>query len=176
MGVGTEVKIARRILTDVAVLGGLIPIIAASSVGPGTRAPSVQLQVSDGTIVQTADLLGKVVLLDFWASWCPPCKTSFPALDALYRREHVRGLEVLAINLDEQRKDAEAFLRTHPHMMPVAFDRQGKSPIAFAVKGMPSSVLIDRTGTIRFVHEGYSAKTLDRYREEIDLLLSEKRP
>ena len=73
-------------------------------------APDIALQSADGGTIRLAPYRGKVVLVDFWASWCPPCKTSFPALDALYREYQPRGLEVLAINLDERRRDADAFL------------------------------------------------------------------
>jgi thiol-disulfide isomerase/thioredoxin len=117
---------------------------------------------------------GKVVLIDFWASWCAPCQTSFPALDALFREYESRGVQVLAVNLDERRRDADAFLRERPHTMPVLFDPRGEAPKAFGVKGMPSSFVIDRAGTIRFTHSGYSANVGQQYRQEIDLLLSER--
>jgi cytochrome c biogenesis protein CcmG, thiol:disulfide interchange protein DsbE len=152
---------------------GWLLAAALLSAADGRPAPAVQLRRADGTTVQPSDYLGKVVLIDFWASWCVPCKTSFPALDALYRRERDRGLEVLAINLDEERKAADAFLASRPHVMPVLFDPKGESALAFMVRGMPSSVMIDRAGKIRFTHMGYSAKVLDSYQHEIDLLLSE---
>jgi thiol-disulfide isomerase/thioredoxin len=137
------------------------------------RAPVVQLQTADGGTIQTAGYKGRVLLIDFWASWCSPCKASFPALDALYQRYRERGLQVLAVNLDEQRRDADAFLAVHPHVMPVLFDAKGDAPRAFAIRGMPSSVLIDRAGNIRFTHMGYTAKVLDSYQREITRLLSE---
>jgi thiol-disulfide isomerase/thioredoxin len=137
-------------------------------------APGVRLHAEDGTTVQLADYKGQVVLIDFWASWCPPCKTSFPALDALYRTYRDRGLQVLAVNVDERRKDADAFLATQPHVMPVLFDPKGDAPLAFAIRGMPSSILIDRNGNIRFTHMGYSTQVLDSYRVEVDRLLSER--
>jgi cytochrome c biogenesis protein CcmG, thiol:disulfide interchange protein DsbE len=154
-------------------VGGWLLAAALLSAADGRPAPAVRLYRADGTTVQPSDFLGKVVLIDFWASWCVPCKTSFPALDALYRRERDRGLEVLAINLDEERKAADAFLASRPHVMPVLFDPQGESALAFMIRGMPSSVMIDRGGNIRFTHMGYSAKVLDSYQHEINLLLSE---
>ena len=122
-----------------------------------THAPNVALQQADGAPVQLAAYKGKVLLVDFWASWCVPCKTSFPALDALYREYQPRGLEVLAVNLDEERRQTPTrSSRRHPHQMTVLFDPKGEAPLAFGVKGMPSSFLIDKTGTIRFTHMGYS--------------------
>jgi cytochrome c biogenesis protein CcmG/thiol:disulfide interchange protein DsbE len=145
--------------------------VSATDVRP---APAVQLHRADGTAVQPSDYRGKVLLIDFWASWCVPCKASFPALDALYQRERDRGLEVLAVNLDEERKAADAFLASRPHVMPVLFDPKGESALAFRIRGMPSSVVIDRVGNIRFTHIGYSLKVLDSYHTEINLLLSER--
>jgi cytochrome c biogenesis protein CcmG/thiol:disulfide interchange protein DsbE len=154
------------------VLGLLAARVTASS--DVHHAPAVQLRLADGTTVQPATYTGKVLLVDFWASWCVPCKTAFPALDALYRQYRDQGLQVVAVNLDERQKDADTFLAAHPHVMPIAFDPKGESAQAFALRGMPSSVLIDRSGNIRFTHMGYSTNVLDRYRDEIRLLLAER--
>lgn len=137
-------------------------------------APNIIVQNADGTPVDLASYHGKVVLVDFWASWCPPCKTSFPALDALYREYASQGLEVLAVNLDERRRDAESFLGAHPHRLTVLFDPKSGSPVAFGVKGMPSSFLIDKSGHIRFTHMGYSGNVDESYRREIVELLAER--
>ena len=156
----------------VAALVVLAPKWTAGAVS--THTPNVVLQQADGTPVPLAAYEGKVLLVDFWASWCVPCKTSFPALDAIYREYQPRGLEVLAVNLDEERRSADAFLSVHPHRMSVLFDPRGTAPVAFGVKGMPSSFVIDRTGTIRFTHMGYSGDVDVRYRQEITQLLSER--
>jgi peroxiredoxin len=162
-------------------VASLLVVAALVVLAPGwtagassTHTPDVVLQQADGTPVPLAAYEGKVLLIDFWASWCIPCKTSFPALDAIFREYKARGLEVLAVNLDEQRRQADAFLSAHPHQMPVLFDPKGAAPLAFGVKGMPTSFLIDKTGTIRFTHMGYSGNVDARYRQEIAQLLSEK--
>jgi DsbE subfamily thiol:disulfide oxidoreductase len=136
-------------------------------------APNIVVQNGDGGSVDLASYRGKVVLVDFWASWCPPCKTSFPALDALYREYAAKGVEVLAVNLDERRRDADAFLSAHPHRMTVLFDPKGAAPVAFGVKGMPSSYILDRNGNIRFTHMGYSGNVDESYRRELVQLLAE---
>jgi peroxiredoxin len=148
-----------------------VPSIRASNPKP---MPDVAVRTGDGTKVRLADYKGKVVLIDFWASWCPPCKTSFPALDAIYRQYEEKGLEVLAVNVDERRRDADAFLDAHPHHLTVLFDPKGVAPEVFGVTGMPSSFLIDRSGDIRFTHMGYSGNVDERYRQEIAQLLSER--
>jgi cytochrome c biogenesis protein CcmG/thiol:disulfide interchange protein DsbE len=152
-------------------------VAAASLVAAGNEvrpAPDVVLHASDGSAHRLAEFKGRVVLLDFWASWCAPCKASFPALDALYRQYHARGFDVLAINVDERQRDADAFLQQRPHQMPVFFDPKGDAPTAFQIQGMPSSVLIDRAGNIRFAHMGYSDKVVDDYQQEIHALLAER--
>jgi peroxiredoxin len=148
---------------------GRWPAAAASNL-----APDVALQSDDGAVVHLSDYKGKVLLVDFWASWCASCKTSFPALDALYREYQPRGFEVLAVNLDEERRAADSFLSAHPHRMTVLFDPKGASPGAFGVKGMPTSYVIDRSGTIRFTHTGYSGNVDVSYRKEIAQLLAER--
>ena len=163
----------RRIVPIAFTLGALafaMPSITASISKP---TPNVAVHTADGVTVRLADYKGKVVLIDFWASWCPPCKTSFPALDAIYREYQEKGLEVLAVNVDERRHDADTFLDAHPHRLTVLYDPKGVSPQAFGVKGMPSSFLIDRAGNIRFTHMGYSGNVDDSYRQEIAQLLSE---
>jgi thiol-disulfide isomerase/thioredoxin len=161
----------RRTLT--AVLAALAlrwsPLAAAQR-----SAPDIALRTADGTEVHLADLKGKIVLVDFWASWCVPCKTSFPALDALYREYRTRDVEVLAVNVDERRRDADAFLAVRPHELPVFFDSKGASAEAFGVRGMPSSFVIDRDGMIRFTHLGYSTNVDASYRQELVQLLSER--
>jgi len=166
---GSRFVIAALAAASLASLGSQ-PLAAAD---PPRAAPSVVLQSGDGARVELSRYRGKVVLVDFWASWCAPCKTSFPALDALYREYEPQGLDVLAVNLDERRRDADAFLDAHPHQMTVLFDLKGASPAAFGVKGMPSSFVIDRSGKIRFTHMGYSGNVDQSYRREIVQLLAE---
>jgi peroxiredoxin len=173
-----------NILMKVPLVGSLIALVAlvalvalaspSLSAAAQTPAPDVSLQTAEGAPIRLSAYHGKVLLVDFWASWCVPCKTSFPALDALYRELQPRGLEVLAVNLDEQRKHADAFLAAHPHRLPVLFDPKGEAPLAFGVKGMPASYVIDRSGTIRFTHMGYSGDVDASYRQEVAQLLAER--
>jgi thiol-disulfide isomerase/thioredoxin len=140
---------------------------------PATPAPDITLNEDTGSTIRLSDLKGKVTLVDFWASWCIPCRTSFPAIDALQKELADKGLKVIAVNVDEDRRNAEQFLATRPHTMTIAFDPKGRAAEAFKLKGMPSSILIDRSGRIRFSHMGYTEKTLAQYRFEILQLLGE---
>lgn len=140
---------------------------------PPTAAPDIALTSESGSTIRLADLKGQVVLLDFWASWCVPCATAFPAIDRLQADLRDRKFKVLAINVDEDRRNAERFLATRPHTLTVLFDSKGQAAKAFQLQGMPSSVLIDRTGKIRITHMGYTEKTVAQYRAEILALLGE---
>lgn len=165
-----------RLLFAAAVVAAVILAAAAprAATREGSAAPSITMTDANGVTVTLAELKGKVVLVDFWASWCVPCRASFPALEMLYRDYKARGFEVLAVNVDERRKDADQFLKDKPHTMRILFDPKGQAPEAFGVTGMPTSVLIDRKGVIRYSHQGYTDKTLDNYRFEIGTLLQDK--
>jgi thiol-disulfide isomerase/thioredoxin len=162
-------------LSAAAVIAALVIVMGQGTVAApaGTAAPAVEWRGADGAIVRMADTKGKVVLVDFWASWCPPCKESFPALDVIQRDYRARGVAVIAVNVDERQKDADAFLATHPHQLVVVFDPRGKSPKAFKVQGMPSSFVIDRRGEIRYTHQGYPQGIDAAYRQELDALVAE---
>ncbi len=147
--------------------------VVVAGAGPGTSTPDLKLTTEAGTTVRLADLKGSVVLVDFWASWCIPCRTSFPAIDALQKELRDRGLAVVAVSVDEHRRDADLFLGQRSHTMTVAFDPRGVAAEAFDLKGMPSTVLIERHGVIRYTHMGYTEKTIQQFRTEIRTLLSE---
>lgn len=120
-----------------------------------------------------ADLAGKVVLLDFWASWCGPCKASFPILEGLQKKYGTRGFTVLAINVDENAAKMDRFLADHPVSFPVLRDGQHKLVEAAGVEAMPSSFLFDRAGVIRFVHVGFKIEsTPEALEKEIESLLA----
>ncbi|MCW9014758.1 MAG: TlpA family protein disulfide reductase [Gammaproteobacteria bacterium] len=137
------------------------------------KAPDLLLETTDGSI-QLSSLKGKIVYLDFWASWCKPCKKSFPWLNEIKYLYKDQGLEVLAINLDKDRAAANKFLQQMPANFPVAFDANGKSAASFQVTGMPSSYLIDRKGFIRERHIGFRVKDIRKKEQAIEKLLAEK--
>ncbi len=121
---------------------------------PGDTAPALELEGPAGP-VSLAALQGRVVYLDFWASWCPPCRQSFPWMDAQLARHGAAGLVVLAVNLDRQRAAAEQFLRAVPSRATIAFDPAGDTPRRFGARAMPSSFVIGRDGRVRLQHDGF---------------------
>ena len=154
------------------VLAALLPA-TGTAVDAASIAPPIWAPQADGTMTGLKDLRGQVVLVDFWASWCAPCRESLPQLDVWYREWKGRGFRVLAVNVDAEQRKALAFLKQKPVTYPVVYDPKGFWPEQYAVKGMPSGFLVDRNGRIRAVHNGYKAKDLPRIRQEIEALLAE---
>jgi thiol-disulfide isomerase/thioredoxin len=150
--------------------------VCAARVQPGDPAPSLvlpRLPQASADPVSLADLRGKVVYLDFWASWCGPCRVSFPQLEQLRVELGPRGFEVLAVNVDEFEADAITFLAQVPVSYPVVRDASGDSPARFGILGMPTGFLIDREGMVREVHQGYRKSDGEKLRIEILQLLEE---
>lgn len=114
---------------------------------------------------------GKVVLVDFWASWCGPCRQSFPWMKALQDKYGKQGLVVAAINVDADRKEADRFLKEYAPNFDVYFDAKGQLAEQFKVQTMPTSFLVDATGKARSKHAGFHHSTLAAYEQEIQSLL-----
>ena len=117
---------------------------------------------------------GKVVYLDFWASWCGPCKFSFPYMENLAHRFAAQDLVVIADNLDQSSAKATAFLHQINASIPVIYDQKGVLATRFNVSDMPTSILIDRTGKVRYVHKGFYKEKEDEYTSHVIELLKEK--
>ena len=116
---------------------------------------------------------GKVVLVDFWASWCSPCLQSFPWMNELQRRHGAEGLVIVAVNVDQDRTLADAFLTKVPAQFRVEYDTQGALALQFGVQAMPTSFLIDRGGNVRLRHAGFKEKQREEREAEIEQLLKE---
>ncbi len=132
----------------------LLATTPAQALEVGDAAPAFKLATAT-TPLELSSLKGKVVYVDFWASWCGPCKQSFPWMNDIQAKFAARGLEIVAINVDAKLADAQRFLATTPAKFTVAFDSAGDTPKQFAIKGMPTSYLIDRNGKITRVHSGF---------------------
>jgi thiol-disulfide isomerase/thioredoxin len=135
-------------------------------------APAGVVSLSGPAVPATA---GQVMLVDFWASWCAPCKASFPSLAKLHTDLAPRGLVLLAISIDEKPAAAAAFAKKLAPPFPTLHDRDQKLVKQVVVPTMPTSYLVDRTGKVRFVHEGFhGAATEKLLRSQIETLLAEK--
>jgi cytochrome c biogenesis protein CcmG, thiol:disulfide interchange protein DsbE len=120
----------------------------------GQQAPDFDLPGKQGN-VKLSDYKGKTVYLDFWASWCGPCKQSFPWMNEMHTKYAGQNFKVVGINVDAKQADADGFLTGTPAKFDVAFDAKGASPKTYGIKGMPSSVLIGPDGKVLAVHAGF---------------------
>lgn len=140
----------------------------------GDRAGDFSLPTLDGSRVKLSDLKGKVVLVDFWASWCVPCRKELPALDALQRRytDAKKPVIILAVNVDKDRANAEKLLAAvKVAALRILLDPDGKVAGAYDVPTMPSSFIIDPKGLVRNVHAGFSSGDERKLAEEIEALV-----
>ena len=146
-------------------------LISHNSFAAANQAPDIDLPGINGS-VKLAELKGKVVYLDFWASWCEPCKKSFPWLHDIKQRYAEKGFEVVAVNLDKDRKLADEFLKVMDVNFVVAFDESGESASKYKLKGMPSSYLIGRDGKLYASHIGFIEKDKKKLEQAIKELLA----
>lgn len=150
----------------------LLGATTASAVGEGDRAPDFAAPslTSEGRI-ELSKYRGKVVYLDFWASWCAPCLKAIPEIEKIRTEMPADAFQVVAVNLDQKKKKALRFLDKHPVGYPSASDPKGRLPERFGVETMPTSYLIDTEGVIRYVHPGFRKGDGARLRDEIRALL-----
>ena len=144
---------ARALLLGLFLAGSAL----AKSPPPKVHAPPFTLPTSNGTVCLDS-LRGQTVLVDFWASWCGPCKQSFPWMTTMQQKYGAKGLAIVAVNLDKDRNLADEFLDRHEAPFTVAFDPSGKTAKDYKVHGMPSSFLVAPDGSILFTHAGFDPK------------------
>jgi thiol-disulfide isomerase/thioredoxin len=129
----------------------------------GAPAPPISVKALSGKTIEVASYRGKVVLLDVWASWCGPCKQELPMLDAMAARLRGRGIEVLAVSIDQERENVVKFLRGHSRWaLTVAHDPKGQIADRLQPDRMPTSYIIDRAGIIRYVNRGFQPSDADQ--------------
>ncbi len=151
---------------------------AGDTASPALGRPIPDLQMTaltDGAAVNLASFRGKVVLLDIWASWCVPCKEEMPLLDDMARRLGPQGLQVIAVSIDEDRANAQAFLRTRDSWsLLLAHDPAGKVPDALQPPKMPTSYVVDAAGIVRHVNAGFQREDMPRLEARVTELLQKK--
>jgi thiol-disulfide isomerase/thioredoxin len=128
---------------------------------------------SNEQLVSLQDFKGKVVYLDFWASWCKPCRTSFGWMNEMQNKYAEQGFEIISINLDQNKSSIKTFLASYPANFRILLDPEGDVASDYELVGMPSSYLIDKHGILRKNHTGFFIKNKSQYEQEIISLLSE---
>jgi peroxiredoxin len=153
-------------------VGGLLAGGAAhAGAAVGKTAPTFTLPTLSGKTLSLSSLRGQVVLLDFWAEWCDPCKRELPELERLAREWASRGVVVVGVNLDKQRDQARRLAESLGLTFDQALDPAGRIADAYDLPKMPTSYVLDREGVVRFIHEGFDgAADVARFREELNRL------
>lgn len=136
-------------------------------------APDFTLKSRQGDNLRLEDFRGQVVMLNFWASWCGPCRQEMPLMDTIYEQYKDLGFTVLAVNVDENREEALRFLEKVPVSYPILYDPESQVSEQYNVQAMPTTVMIDRNGNARFVHYGYKPGYEDDYEQQIRQLVRE---
>jgi thiol-disulfide isomerase/thioredoxin len=147
--------------------------LAAAADIVGKPAPDFALRSMQGPSMRLSEHLGEVVVINFWATWCGPCRQEMPLLDALYGKYKQAGLVLLSVNIDEQVEPAIEMAQTLKVSYPVLFDARKEVSRAFDVGAMPVTVLVDRAGVVRYVSEGYKPGYEKRYTDKLRELLNE---
>ena len=140
----------------------------------GAKAPALALPTASGETVTLEGLRGKVVYVDFWASWCGPCRKSFPWMADMQKKYGASGFTVVAVNVDKKRPDAERFLQSTPAQFTVVYDPAGATPATWSVKAMPSSFLVDAKGNLAFVESGFRDENIPELEGRIKALVAAK--
>jgi peroxiredoxin len=154
------------------IIGILLVMPVTAGVMSGT-APDFTLKSHSGKNVKLSELRGEVVLINFWASWCGPCRQEMPLLDELHNQYKALGFTVLGVNVEEDTFQARKLLKDMPVSFPVLFDDSSVVSKQYDVIAMPSTVLVDRNGNMRYLHKGYKPGLEEVYLEQVRELIRE---
>lgn len=153
-------------------------VYSAASLGKGpamdpSPAPDFTLKSLSGENVRLSELRGQVVMINFWASWCGPCRQEMPLLEALYQRYNALGFELLGVNVEQDVDDAKRWLADTKVSFPVLLDPSNELTRKYDVRAMPSTVLVDRDGNMRHLHKGYKPGDENTYQDLVRALIRE---
>lgn len=158
-------------------LGLVVTAFAATSLASsgleGRAAPDFALKSSTGENLRLSEFRGDVVMINFWATWCGPCRQEMPLLDELYNRYERVGFNLLGVNIDDDSRRAMQMIEELGVNFPVLFDARKEVSKLYEVDAMPVTVLVDREGNVRYVHHGYKPGYEDKYLDQVRSLLRE---
>ena len=158
----------------IAVIAAALAIGLPALAGPsGAPAPQFTLSARSGRDVSLTQYHGQVVMINFWASWCGPCRQEMPLLESIYRKYHKLGFTLLGVNVEPDSQAADDWLKATPVTFPILYDKESKVSKLYEVAGMPSTVIIDRSGKMRVLHRGYKPGDENEYLDSIRTLIRE---
>ena len=160
-----------RIAAIIAAAGLALPALAADPTGG--PAPQFSLAARSGSSVSLAQYKGQVVMLNFWASWCGPCRQEMPLLESIYKKYNRLGFTLIGVNVEPDSNAANEWLKQTPVSFPILYDKDSKVSKMYDVAGMPSTVIIDRAGKVRVLHRGYKPGDENEYLDSIRSLVRE---
>jgi thiol-disulfide isomerase/thioredoxin len=147
------------------------PVMAGDATAP---AADFSLRSRSGAAVSLGALKGQVVLINFWATWCGPCRKEMPLLEQIQKKYAPLGFTMLGVNVEEDTRQMEAFLKDVPVTFPILLDPANGVSKLYDVSAMPSTVIVDRKGNVRFIHQGYKPGDEGKYQDMIRQLVREK--
>lgn len=163
-----------RISTVFALLLSVFPLLAQAGTSKATgAAPDFTLKSASGANLKLSEQRGTVVMINFWASWCGPCRKEMPIIDALYKKYNKYGFTVFGVNVDEKERNAIRTLKKIPVEFPILFNPKNSIAELYGVSAMPTTVFIDRNGNKRFIHAGYKEGEEVIYEKIIKKLIRE---
>jgi peroxiredoxin len=158
-------------------IAGLATVLVAlplcAAVDTNSPAPDFTLTAQSGKPVGLTQFKGQVVMLNFWASWCGPCRQEMPLLDSIYKKYGKLGFTMIGVNVEPDSKAANDWLKQTPVTFPILYDTDSKVSKLYGVSGMPSTVIVDRKGTVRMIHRGYKPGDEEEYLSSIRSLMRE---
>jgi peroxiredoxin len=155
------------------VLTGILLVMPVTAGVTDGAAPDFTLKSNSGQNIRLSELRGEVVLINFWASWCGPCRQEMPVLDELHNQYKALGFTVLGVNVEENPQQARKLLKDMPVSFPVLFDDSSVVSKQYDVIAMPSTVLVDRNGNMRYLHKGYKPGLEEIYLKQVRELVRE---
>ncbi|MEO8836039.1 MAG: TlpA disulfide reductase family protein [Caldimonas sp.] len=150
---------------------GVAGATASSAIAPATPAPDFALHAMGGSNLRLTEQRGRVVMVNFWATWCGPCRQEMPQLNRLYEKYRSSGFVLLGVNVDDDQSKAAEVAKKLGVTFPVLLDTDKTVSKLYDVSTMPSTVIIDREGKVRYVHRGYLTGYEDNYEKQIRELL-----
>jgi peroxiredoxin len=164
---------ASTLLTGILAVFLPFTLVCAADISPGYRAPEFTLKSQNGRNLSLKELRGQVVMINFWATWCAPCRQEIPALNTLYEKYRDTGFVLLGVNVDTESVNAIQMASKLKATYPILFDTDKRASMLYQVSAMPTTILIDRDGKVRYIQKGYVAGIEGKYQTQIRELLKE---